>query len=88
MTMRRIVQWFWRRYPDDQLAFLARKAIAEDPRLLDVTRVSITCVKGVLRLTGRVRSNREKEQMEADIRATLQEAGLPYQRILNHLYVR
>ena len=86
--MRRIAQWFWRRYPDDQLAFVARKALAEDPRLLDVTRVSITCVKGVLRLTGRVRSRREKEQMEADIQAALQGAGLPYQRILNDLYVR
>jgi hypothetical protein len=48
----------------------------------------VTCVKGVLHLTGRVRSRTEKECMEADIRAALQRAGLPYQRLHNLLYVR
>jgi hypothetical protein len=48
----------------------------------------VTCVKGVLHLTGRVRSRTEKERMEADIHAALQLAGLPYQRLRNHLYVR
>jgi hypothetical protein len=79
---------WWRHYPDDQLAWLARQALAADAHLPHGTRVSVTSANGVLRLTGRVPTRREKERMEAAIRTALQGAGLPYRRLLNHLYVR
>ena len=85
--MSRFSHWFWGSYPDERLAFLARQAVAADPRLSDLTQMSITCLHGVLRLTGRVPRAYDRACIEADIGTALRTAGLPYRRIVNHLYV-
>lgn len=49
-----LARWLRWSYPDDRLALLARQAVAADPRLVNLTQMSITCTHGVIRLTGRV----------------------------------
>ena len=81
-------RWLPRRgytYHDAHLAFRARITIAEDPLLADVTLVSITSAKGVIRLKGRVPHARDKAHIEGTIRAALHTAGLPYARLVNAL---
>ena len=82
-----LAHWLRWSYPDDRLALLARQAVAADPLLPDLSRVSITCTHGVLRLTGRVSHAQGRLRIEADIDHTLRTADLPYRRIVNALYV-
>ena len=78
--------WRWS-YPDQRLAWLARQAVAADALLPDLTRMSITCTRGVIRLTGRVPHASDRVRIEADIHHVLATTGLPYRRIVNALYV-
>ena len=84
--LHRLLPWLGRTYPDAHLAFRARITLAEDPRLADVTLVSITSAHGVLRLKGRVPQGRDKGRIEGQIRGTLHMAGLLYVRLINTLY--
>ena len=82
-------RWLPRRgytYHDAHLAFRARITIAEDPLLADVTLVSITSAKGVIRLKGHVPHARDKAHIEGTIRTALHTAGLPYARLVNTLH--
>lgn len=80
--------WPWRRtYPDERIALLAYEAVAADPLLPDHSRVTLTCNKGVIYLTGRVSKQWKKDRIEADIRAALHTADLNYKHIVNYLYV-
>ena len=81
-------RWLCWSYPDDRLALLARQAVAADARLPNLTRVLITCTKGIIRLTGRVPQAQDRARIEADIRCALHTANLPYRRLVNQLYVR
>jgi hypothetical protein len=85
--MQPLTHWFRWTYPDDHLAWLARQAIATDASLPDLSRVSITCTRGVIRLSGRVPKAWDRTRIGADIQTALHTAGLPYQRIVNQLYV-
>ena len=86
MTIRRLAHWWRRSYPDHRLAWHARQAVASDPLLLDLTRMSITCDRGVIRLTGRVPHASDRTRIEGDIHHALRTTGLPYRRIVNQLY--
>lgn len=85
--MQRFTFWFRRTYADDRLAWLARQAVAADGLLLDLSQVSITCTRGIIRLSGRVPKAWDRTRIADDIRTALHTAGLPYQRIVNQLYV-
>jgi hypothetical protein len=85
--LHRLLFRFGRRYPDRRLAWLARRSVADDALLADVTCVRITSAHGVIRLTGRVPHVSDKVRIEATIRATLTTAGLPYGGIRNALQV-
>jgi hypothetical protein len=87
VAMRWFAHWWRWSYPDARLAFLARQAVAADPLLPDLSKVSITCTHGVLRLTGRVPQAQDRVRIEADIHSALHTADLPYRRIVNQLYV-
>ncbi len=82
-----LAHWLRWSYPDNRLALLARQAVAADPLLPDLSKVSITCTHGVIRLTGRVPHARGRARIEADIHTALRTAGLPHRRIDNQLYV-
>ena len=84
--LHRWLPWRGRTYHDAHLALRARIPLAEDPLLADVTLVSITCAKGVIRLKGHVPHARDKTRIEATIRAALHTAGLPYARLVNTLH--
>ena len=83
----RFRRWLGWGYRDEHLAWLARRAVAADPLLPDLTRMSITCTRGVIRLTGRVPHAQDRHRVEAVIHVTLQTAGVPYKRIRNQLYI-
>ena len=86
--LHRWLPWLGRAYNDTQLAFRARITLAEDPRLTDVTLVSITSVNGVIQLKGRVPHATDKAHIEGAIRRALHTAGLPYARLVNALQAR
>jgi hypothetical protein len=83
--LHRLWPWPRRTYPDARLALLARRSVADDSLLADVTCVSITSRHGVLRLKGCVPHTRDKARIEADIRTALATAGLPYASLVNAL---
>jgi osmotically-inducible protein OsmY len=80
-------RWFGRKYNDEQLVAHAKNALAADPRLMDVSGVSIASAKGVVSLTGTVHKSTEKERSEGVVREALRTAGLKYERILNEIKV-
>ncbi len=82
-----LAHWLRWSYPDDRLAWLARQAVAADPRLVNLTQMSITCTHGVIRLTGRVPHAWDRAHIEVDIDSALHRADLPYRCIVNQLYV-
>jgi hypothetical protein len=84
--LHRLLPWGGRTYPDAHLAFRARITLAENPLLADVTLVSITSAKGVIRLKGRVPHASDKARIEEAIRVALHTAGLPYARLVNALH--
>ena len=80
-------RWFEGHYNDAQLALLARRAVAVDAQLADLSRLSITCTRGIICLKGRVSQPQDRTRIEADIHTALQMAGLAYKRIRNQLSV-
>jgi hypothetical protein len=85
--LHRLLFRFGRRYPDRRLAWLARRSVADDALLADVTCVRITSTHGVIRLQGRVPQASDKARIEADIRDALATAGLAYVGLVNALQV-
>jgi hypothetical protein len=85
--MHRFRHWFRWAYPDDHLAWLARQTVAADALLPELSQVSITCTRGIIRLSGWVPKVLDRTRIVTDIHTALHTAGLPYRRIVNQLYV-
>jgi hypothetical protein len=79
---------FKSKYNDEQLVAHAQTALATDPLLTDVTGVTVTSTKGVIRLTGTVHKVTDKDRTEGVIRNALRTAGLQHDHILNEIQVR
>ena len=75
------------KYNDEQLAHRATVAVKEDPLIDDSVDVNIESNKGVVVITGFVHKEPEIDRIEGDIRSTLRDAGLKFERINNELEV-
>ena len=76
------------KYEDERIASRAQVAINEDPLLTGSEGLTVVSEKGVVTLTGVVHKEPERDRVEGDIRATLRDAGLKYDRIENKIEVR
>ncbi len=80
-------QVFGGKYNDEKLVSTVEQAIAVDPLLQDTTAITVASKKGVIELTGKVRSAREKDRTESVIRTTLSTANLKFDKIVNGILV-
>lgn len=80
-------QVFGGKYNDEKLVSTVEQAIAVDPLLQDTTAIIVTSKKGVIDLTGKVHSAREKDRTESVIRTTLNTANLKFDKIVNTIMV-
>jgi len=80
-------QIFGGKYDDEKLVSTVEQAIAVDPLLQDTTAIIVTSKKGVIELTGKVHSAREKDRTESVIHTTLNTANLKFDQLVNHLIV-
>lgn len=80
-------QVFGGKYNDEKLISTVEQAIAIDPLLQDTTAIIVTSKKGVIELTGKVHSAREKDRTESVIRTTLNTANLKFAQLVNHITV-
>lgn len=80
-------QIFGGKYNDEKLVSTVEQAIAVDPLLQDTTAIMVTSKKGVIDLTGKVHSAREKDRTESVIRTTLNTANFKFAKIVNTITV-
>ncbi len=78
-------QVFGGKYDDQQLIAAVEQAIENDPLLQDTTAITVASKKGVIELTGKVRSDREKERTESVIRTKLSTANLKFDQLVNKI---
>mgnify|MGYP003573884823 CR=1 FL=1 len=75
------------KYNDEQLAHRATVAVKEDPLIDASLDVQIESEKGVVTISGTVHKEPEADRIEGDVRSTLRDAGLKFDRIENELEV-
>jgi len=80
-------QVFGSKYNDEQLVSAVEQAIADDPLLQDTTAIMVASKKGIIELTGKMRSDREKERTESVIRTKLNTTNLEFDQLVNHITV-
>ena len=85
--MSMLKQVFGSKYNDEQLVAAVEQTIADDPLLQDTTAIMVASKKGIIELTGKMRSDREKERTESIIRTKLNTANLEFDQIVNHITV-
>jgi osmotically-inducible protein OsmY len=78
---------FGTKYNDDQLIAQATTAITEDPLVREGTGVVVASEKGIIKLTGIVHRNGEKDRIEGVVRNALGVTGAKYDRIVNEIQV-
>lgn len=78
---------FGTKYNDEQLASYARTAVIEDPLITEAASVTIASEKGMIKLTGAVHRNSEKDRIEGVIRSALRNTGMKFERIVNDIQV-
>ena len=76
------------KYDDERIAARAQIAVDEDPLLKGSPELHVSCENGVVTISGTVHKDPEKDRVEGDIRSTLRDAGLKYDRIENEIEVR
>ena len=87
IRMNVLQQVFGGKYNDEKLVSIVEQAIAVDPLLQDTTAIIVASKKGVIKLTGKMHSDREKERTESVIRTTLNTANLKFDKIVNYITV-
>ena len=75
------------KYDDSRIAARAQIAVDEDPLLKGAPELHVVCKNGVVTISGVVHKAPEKDRVEGDIRSTLRDAGLKYDRIENEIVV-
>lgn len=75
------------KYNDTKLLSQAQNAISSDPLMAEVTGVLVASEQGVIRLSGKVHRNFDKDRVENVIRTSLQTAGIKFERIENQVQV-
>ena len=85
--MSMLKQVFGSKYNDEQLVSAVEQAIADDPLLQDTTAIMVASKKGIIELTGKMRSDREKERTESVIRTKLNTTNLEFDQLVNHITV-
>ena len=73
------------KYNDDQLTNQSMVAIANDPLISDPGSLVVNSKSGVVSISGVVRSEQEKERIEAVVHNAITTMGLKYERIDNEL---
>ena len=73
------------KYNDDQLVNQATSAIAHDPLISDAGGLVVTSKNGVVKISGVVRDQQEKERIEGVVHNALTTMGLKHEQIVNEL---
>ena len=80
-------RFFGKKYDDEQIMSHARSAIAVDPLVADSEAVTVTSSKGVIKLTGTVHREQEKDRIEGVIRNAISVVGLEFAQLINEVEV-
>ncbi len=78
---------FGEKYNDNELEAHVRTAINADPLIKDASMITISCHKGVIKLSGKVSRVEDKDRLEGIVRSALRNSGLKYQSIVNEVNV-
>jgi osmotically-inducible protein OsmY len=81
-------RWFGPKYNDDQLAFQAKTAVAEDPLIQSAAEVVIDSAQGVITLDGKVHRTAERDRIENAVRSALSATHAKFERIENRIEVQ
>jgi hypothetical protein len=74
-------------YNDRQLVAQAEIAINSDPLIHETDGLVVTSEKGVIKISGVVHKEQEKDRIEGAVRGALNKMGLKYASIINELKV-
>lgn len=76
-----------KKYDDKTLVSLAERALVGDP-IIDHSVIEVQSNKGVVTVTGNVRSEREHQRAMTAVRRSIEHSGLKYVRIIDQVKER